>query len=348
MSQVVRFEGPRSVSIAEYDDAPLEPNEVRLRTLFSGISAGTELTAYRGSNPYLSKRWDDHRRLFVEEAVTFRYPIDGWGYEEVGVVADVGTGVTEVKPGEVVWGTWGHRTTHTCDEHWAAARVFPPGVDPVVGVFSQIGAISLNAILDADIHVGEWVAVFGQGPPGLIATQLARLSGATVIAVDGIERRLEVAAGVGADHVVDFTKDDPASVVKELTDGRGADVSIEFSGSARALHDAIRATAYNSRVVASGFFQGDAVGLRLGEEFHHNRIDIVCSQISGVNPRVSHRWNERRLQQTTMALAAAGRIDLRALISHVVPFADAAEAFSLLDERQAEAVQVVLDFGAAS
>lgn len=345
MSRVLRFEEPRAISFREYDDPPLERDQVRLRTLYSGISAGTELTAYRGSNPYLGKKWDPERRLFLDDDVTLSYPVEGWGYEEVGVISAVGADVERVAVGDVVWGTWGHRTSHTCREEWAADRMLRPDVDPVLGVFSQIGAIALNAILDADIHVGECVAIFGQGPPGLIATQLARRNGATVVAVDGLSRRLETAAAVGADHVVDFTRDDPGDAIKELTGGRGADVSIEFSGVARGLHDAIRATAYNSRVVAAGFLQGDAVGLRLGEEFHHNRIDLVCSQISGVNPRVAHRWDVRRLQQTVMQLAASNAVELRPLISHVVPFQDAADAFALLDERRDETIQVVLDFG---
>ena len=56
MGRVVTFEGPREVSVREYEDPPLGQGEVRLKTLFSGISAGTEMTAYRGSNPYLAKR----------------------------------------------------------------------------------------------------------------------------------------------------------------------------------------------------------------------------------------------------------------------------------------------------
>jgi threonine dehydrogenase-like Zn-dependent dehydrogenase len=347
VGEVISFDVPRSLSIVGYDDPALGAHEVRLRTLYSGISAGTELTAYRGSNPYLARRWDADRRLFVDGATSFTYPVVGWGYEEVGVVDEIGDEVTLVRAGEIVWGTWGHRTAHVCDEAQAAQRVLPEEVDPVVGVFSQIGAIGLNAILDADIHVGETVAVFGQGPPGLIATQLARLNGATVVAVDGLRRRLEVAATVGADHVVDYTKDDAAEVVKALTGGRGADVTIEFSGVARGLHDAIRATAYNSRVVAAGFFQGGAVDLRLGEEFHHNRIDVVCSQISGLNPRIDHRWDVARLQQTVMRLASEGTLQLQPLVSHVIPFRDAAAAFSLLDEHQGETIQVVLDFEVA-
>jgi 2-desacetyl-2-hydroxyethyl bacteriochlorophyllide A dehydrogenase len=345
---VVTFEGRRAVALTEEADPPLAPDEVRLRTLYSGISAGTELTAYRGSNPYLDKRWDAERRLFVPaDDASMHYPVAGWGYEEVGRVDEVGDAVDSVRPGQVVWGTWGHRSSVVMREAWAAARILPEGTEPIVGVFSQIGSIALNAVLDANVRLGETAAVFGQGVPGLLVTQLLKLSGATVVAVDGIARRLELSRSLGADYVVDFTAESPAEVVKALTEQRGSDVSIEITGSAAALHEAIRATAYNSRVVASGFFQGPATPLVLGEEFHHNRIEVVCSQISGVNPAIDHRWDEARLQRTFMALAAERRVEVEPLISHTFPVEGAADAFRLLDERPEETVQVVLDFSEA-
>ncbi len=357
MGQVVTFEGPREVGIREYEDPPLGPNEVRLRTLYSGISAGTEMTAYRASNPYASKRWKPEHRLFLEDEVSVDYPVEGFGYvevggeevggyQEVGEVAEVGSRVTRVVPGDVVYGVWGHRSTKVADEDWAAARVLPPGVDPVIGIFSRIGATALNAVLDADVHVGEFVAVFGQGVPGLIAGQLARLNGGTVIAVDGIDKRLELAREFGAAHVVDFRERSPAEEVKGLTMGRGADVSIEISGSYRALHEAIRATAFNSKVVSAGFFQGEGTGLFLGEEFHHNRIRVVCSQIFGVSPALDHRWDLRRLERTAMSLAAEGRVSLTPLVTHRFPVERVDKAFELLDQRPApgDVVQTVLEF----
>ena len=346
MGRVVTFEGPKEVGIREYEDPPLGPNEVRLRTLYSGISAGTEMTAYRGSNPYLAKRWEPERRLFLGDEVSLEYPVEGWGYEEVGEVAEVGSEVTKVEIGEVVYGTWGHRSTKVVDEDWAAARVLPSGVDPVVGVFSRIGAIALNAVLDADVHVGEYVAVFGQGVPGLIAGQLARLNGGTVIAVDGIPRRLELAGELGTTHVIDFKEKSPAEEIKGLTEGRGADVCVEISGSYPALHEAIRSAAYNSKVVSAGFFQGEGAGLFLGEEFHHNRIRVVCSQISGLSPTLDHRWSVERLEKTVMALAAEGRISLEPLVTHVFDADEADKAFELLDQRPApgDVVQAVLKF----
>ena len=346
MERVVTFEGPKEVGIREYEDRTLGPREVRLRTLYSGISAGTEMTAYSGSNPYLTKRWEPERRLFVEGETTLEYPVEGWGYEEVGEVSEIGTEVTAVASEEVVYGTWGHRSTTVVDEDWAAARVLRSGVDPLVGVFSRIGAIALNAVLDANVHVGEYVAIFGQGVPGLIAAQLACLNGGTVIAVDGIPKRLELARELGAAHVVDFTQESPAEEIKGLTEGRGADVSIEFSGSYPALHEAIRSTAYNSKVVSAGFFQGEGSGLFLGEEFHHNRVRVVCSQISGLSPALDHRWSVERLEKTVMALAAEEDVSLEPLVTHVFEAEEADRAFQLLDQRPApdEVVQAVLKF----
>ena len=342
--RVVHFTAPRRLEVVDEPLAAVGPRQVRLRTIYSGISAGTELTAYRGSNPYLAKRWDDERRLFVSETVSLEYPVIGWGYEEVGEVVELGSEAEGVKPGDVVYGTWGHRSHHIAEAAWAAERVLPPEADPLIGVFSRIGAIALNTVVDADIHVGEHVAVFGQGVPGLLVTQLARLNGGEVIAVDGIDSRLALARKVGASSVIDFREGSAAEAIKALTGDRGADVSIEISGSYEALSEAIRATAYNSRVVAAGFFQGGGAPLFLGEEFHHNRVAVVCSQISGVGPRVDHRWDLRRLERTVLGLAADGRLDVQSLVTHRIPVERAAEAFELVDRHSDECAQVVLSF----
>jgi threonine dehydrogenase-like Zn-dependent dehydrogenase len=341
---VVTLEAPGKVGVKEYEEPALGPREVRLRTLYSGISAGTELTAYRDSNPYLSKRWDAERRLFLDGEGSLRHPIEAWGYEEVGEVAEVGAEVSLIRPGEVVWGTWGHKSTAVVAEDWAARRRLPAGANPMVGIFSRIGAIALNAVLDADVHVGEYVAVFGQGVPGLIAGQLVRLNGGTVIAVDRIATRLKLARELGAAHVVDFTRQNPAEEIKALTENRGADVSIEISGSYLALHEAIRSTAYNSKVVSSGFYQGEGRGLFLGQEFHHNRINVISSQIRGISLALDHRWTVERLERTVMTLAAEGRIELTPLVTHTFGVAEAEKGFRLLDDDPTEAVQVVLEF----
>jgi Zinc-binding dehydrogenase/Bacterial extracellular solute-binding protein len=151
------------------------------------------------------------------------------------------------------------------------------------------------------------------GVVGQLVMQLARLSGARVIAVDLLQSRLDLAQRLGAYAVVDGRASSAAEAIKGLTGGRGADICIEASGATPALNEAIRACAYSAKVVAMGFFQGEARSLFLGEEFHHNRIDIVCSQISGVSPAVKYRWDGLRLATTFMGLVADGRLDLKPL-----------------------------------
>lgn len=345
MGKVVVFTEPRRVGFESYEDPPLKSNEVRLRTLYSGISAGTELTAYRGSNPYLHKQWDASRKLFIPaEQPSLTYPVSGWGYEEVGEVIELGSEVRDVSDGDIIFGTWGHRTHHIVTEEYARERLQAKSLDAIFGIFSQIGSIAMNGVHDARIRIGETVAVFGMGTLGQIVGQLIRKSGAKVIGVDQIEKRLEIARQSGAaDLVLNAREGEVAERIRAMTENRGADVAIEVTGSTIALNQAVRSVAYSAKVIALGFFQGEASRLFLGEEFHHNRVNIVGSQIFGTDPELTYRWNRFRLVQTFMRLQADGVVDLKPIISHVIPFDEAGEAFRILDQEPENALQVVLD-----
>jgi threonine dehydrogenase-like Zn-dependent dehydrogenase len=345
MGRVVVFTAPRTVGFESYEDVPLQPDEVRLRSLYTGISAGTELTAYRGSNPYLHKEWDPARKLFIPaEQPSLTYPVSGWGYEEVGEVIELGSEAEGVSIGDVIYGTWGHRTHHVVKAEYARERRQPKSLDAIFGIFSQIGSIAVNGVHDARIRIGETVVVFGMGTLGQIVGQLARKSGATVIGVDRFEKRLRVARESGAaDAVLNADDGEVAERIRALTENRGADVAIEVTGSSLALNQAVRCVAYSAKVVALGFFQGEATGLFLGEEFHHNRVNIVGSQIFGTDPELTYRWNRLRLVQTFMRMQDDGVVDLKPIITHVIPFEEAGEAFRILDQEPENALQVVLD-----
>lgn len=334
---------PRTLAFEDAPDPPLGADEIRIRTLFSGISAGTELTQYRGTNPFMDHRFDEERRLFVAgEGPSWPYPVRNLGYEEAGEIVEVGRDVTDLAPGQRVYGTWNHRTHHVAPADYARERRLPDGADPRIGIFSHIGAVALNGVHDAGILLGDLVAVFGLGVPGQIVAQAARASGATVIAVDPDEGRRETALRLGAQLAIEPAG--AAEAIKAMTGGRGADACIEVSGAPAALGEAIRAVAYSSRVVAMGFFQGEVAGLRLGEEFHHNRVQLVCSQISGVAAEASYRWSKPRLWRTAVELQHRGVLDLLPLITHVAPFADAPALFDRLDRGQPGLLQAVLDF----
>ena len=340
--QALVLTAPRELAFEPQPMPPLGPGEVRVRTLFSGISAGTELTQYRGTNPFMDRRFDEERRLFVPGEPSWGYPVRTLGYEEVGEVVDVARDVGDVAIGSRVFGTWNHRTHAVIPADYARDRAMAAGAEPRIGVFSHIGAVALNGVHDAQIRLGDTVAVFGLGVPGQIVCQAARASGARVIAVDPDPDRRAIAASLGAHHTLASAA---AEAIKDMTGGKGADVCIEVSGAAPALTDAIRAVAYASRVVAMGFYQGEVAGLRLGDEFHHNRIELVSSQISGVAPAASHRWSKPRLWRAAVELQHEGVLDLLPLITHTAAFAQAPALFARLDAGEPGMLQAMLEFG---
>jgi 2-desacetyl-2-hydroxyethyl bacteriochlorophyllide A dehydrogenase len=343
---VVSFAAPYQVALVPTAAQPLLDGSVRVRTWYSGISAGTELTAYRGSNPYLTRTWDAEKRLFVDGEPTFGYPVEGWGYSEVGEVVEVAAGIESPAVGDVVHGIWGHRSEAVVpaeavrDRRWTRE-------DAISGTFARVGSIALNAVLAADVRLGDRVAVFGQGVIGLLATRLATLAGARVVAVDAVPRRLETAAAMGAEETVPADVAGGAGAAVRAWSGGGVDAAIELSGSDRALHEAVRSVVVDGVVAASGFYQGGAEHLRLGEEFHHNRVRIVASQISGTPVALGSRWNQPRLVRTFMDEVRRGRVDTHALVTDVVEAADVAAVFERLDRGDPDVLQAVLRFPAA-
>jgi threonine dehydrogenase-like Zn-dependent dehydrogenase len=345
---VVRFTAPRMVEVVHVPAAVLQPGQVRIRTIASGISAGTEMTAYRGTNPYLTSVWDPQLRLFHHrEDPAAGYPLEGWGYSEVGEIVEMAERLTmphpdDVAVGDLVWGIWGHRTEGVVDAAELRGHRLPAGVDPVVWCFVRVGAIALNAVLAAHSTIGFTVCVIGQGVVGLLATRYAVLTGATVIAVEQIPRRREMAVAMGAHHVLAPGPDLPRQV-RDLTGGAGVDSAVEISGSYAGLQAATRVVGLDGVVVAAGFYQGQDEVLRLGEEFHHNRVQIVASQIGSVPSVLRSRWDVPRLHRTVVDLLLRDEPDVLTLVTHRYPLARAAQAYAMLDRGGADALQVILE-----
>lgn len=351
MQQVLCFTGPQTVAVVEQPSATLAAGQARIRTIASGISAGTELTAYRGTNPYLTSTWDPELRLFNGNRPDHPgYPLEGWGYSEVGRITELAdrsdheeSTAQDLRVGDLIWGIWGHRSEGILDIQALRGHRLPDGMDPMAGCFVRVGAIALNAVLAAQCGIGDSVVIFGQGVIGLLATHFAVRSGATVIAVDGIAARRSAALAAGAHHVLEPAAG-TAAEIRAWTGRRGADVSIELSGSYSALREAIRAVGPDSTVVAAGFYQGPATALVLGEEFHHNRVRIVASQIGAVPPHLYPRWDRERLQHTVVDALARRAPDVLGLITHRFDIQNAALAYQLIDQHPEQAMQVILEF----
>lgn len=341
--RVVQFTQPGTVEVVAESPVELRPHQVRVRTLYSGISAGTELTAYRGSHAYLVRRWEPDVRLFRDAATSVDYPVIGWGYSEVGQVVELGRDVPagSLAVGTLVHGVWGHRSDAVVAADDLAWQALPDGADPLTGVFIRPGGSHRH------LRTGGVTSTWARPSPssdrgviGLLGTRLATLSGARVVAVDGIDTRLSMARTMGAATVVDFRD---GSAAEQLKQRHGPDVVIELSGSQDGLAEAILAAPGGS-VIAAGFYQGDASGLRLADEFHHNRVRLISSQIGSVPPSLADRWSVARLHRVVDDLVQSGALDVWPLVSHIVPVDDASEAYELLDAGSPDVLQVVLDF----
>lgn len=334
--------GPRKIQIVPYDDRDLAPGDVRAEAIVSGLSHGTELALYRGDTAFGGKRFDVDLRLFVDDAETQPYPMR-LGYEWVGRVAAVGSDVRGPDVGDLVHLTLPHRETQTVA---TPLLVLPTTLDPERAALLQSTAIALQAVHDARLDVGDRVAIFGLGVFGLLAVQLARLSGAGWVAgVDPIERRRELARSLGTDCTLDPESSDVGREIKLAAVGGGADVAIEFSGQYEALHEALRCVRLAGCVVAAGFYVGSSgAALRLGEEFHHNRLTLVGSMSGWGAPQRQPGWDRARLRATALDLLAQDRLDVAAFVTHRVPFERAAEAYELVDRRPEETLRAVLTY----
>ena len=352
MARALVLEGPRSLRLQDADTTPdLGPRDVRVRALVSGISHGTELNLYRGSSTLDGRAFDRELRAFVRpENQPPAYPAL-LGYELVGRVEQVGDAVTELAPGAVVHAGAPHAEEAVV--HLDAQASYPlvalgDGAEPPPwALFTSLGAVALVAVHDARIKVGDDVAVIGLGAIGLLVVQLARMAGAArVVAVDPVESRRALALELGAHEALDphGAADGAGAAIKRAA-GRGADVTIETSGTATGLHDAVAAAALGAIVVTVGFYQGGAEPLRLGEEWHHNRLDMVSSMGAwGAPHRAYPAWDRPRVMRTVVDLFAAGRLRVDALPIRRFPFDQAVEAYAWLDEHPNDAVKVALTY----
>ena len=329
---------PRQAALREYAEPALGPHQVRIRTIFAAPKHGTESHSFRGDTPFAERAFDPEYRMFLPARENRPLFPRVMGNMAVGDVTEVGRDVKGFAIGDRVYGHLGVRETHAVDPSavkatglpiWSGKREnrlhhLPAGMSPEQAVLLDPAHFALAAVRDADVRLGDRVAVFGMGAIGLLIVQMARLSGAeAVFAVDPLANRRDIAGRLGVDAVLDPKSCDAAFEIKRATGKSGVDVAIEASGSYAALHEAIRAAHYSGLVVTVSFYYGEGAGLRLGEEWHHTRVTVRSSMPVWGNPsRDAPCWDDERIEDTVFRLMAAGRLATEGLVHPIVRFED--------------------------
>jgi L-iditol 2-dehydrogenase len=213
----------------------------------------------------------------------------------------------------------------------SSTHVLPAGVGFAAGALTEPLACATHAVIEqAGVGPGEFILVVGPGPVGLLVAWCCAILRARVVvagtAADA--ERLELAAGLGAERVINVQAEDVVQTVKSMTDGYGADTAFECSGAAAAVPPAIASLRKRGRYVQVGILH-DSVELDFDDVFFSRELTLAGSHTS--NP-VS--WT------LALNLMAAGKLDLRRLISAELPLAEWRRAFGLVRARRA--VKVVL------
>ena len=281
------------------------------------------------------------------------------GHEFSGVVADVGEGVDDWKPGDRVTSETAFSFCGRCVNcitgfynlcaerrvlgYWydgAFARytvvpqervhALPVAVDFVAGALTEPLACIAHAVLELTrITVGDVVLVSGPGAIGLGALQVARSQGARVIVSGtGVDReRLAMAEKLGADGTIDVEKQDIDEEMAGYTEGRGADVVLECSGAGPAVQAGLRVLKKRGRYTQIGLF-----GRPVTADW-----DTICYRELQVTGSLGSKWTS---WMKAIELIASGSVNAKALVSHELPLREWARAFSLFEKK--EGIKIVL------
>jgi len=205
----------------------------------------------------------------------------------------------------------------------------PNGVSFEEGALVEPLAVAVHIVKRAEVGLGDSMLILGAGPIGLLTLQVAKVAGAGRIYVsDLLEYRLRIAEEMGAEHVIDASREDVAGEVLSLTGGRGVDVVVEAAGARGTWQQAVRAARPHGRIVVAGFSGGNAE-VRIS--------DVIAKELHIIGSRVyCHDF------PTALELLARGVVNIRRLITHRFPLRDAAKAFEVADRRLEGALKVLV------
>ena len=340
------FHGPGNISLETVPIPKARAGEVVIRVTLTTI-CGTDLHILKGEYP-------------VKPGLII-------GHEPVGVIHEIGDGVTGYEVGDRVLvgaitpcgqcnfclsGNWsqcggaigGWKFGNTIDGAQAEylrvpyaqanlAKIPDELTDEQVVLLADIASTGISAAESADLQIGDTVAVFAQGPIGLCATAGAKLKGASlIIAVESDPVRTKMSRQMGADAVFDFKQHDVVEEIKRLTGGRGVDVAIEALGTQETFESALRVLRPGGTLSSLGVYSGKlSVPM---EAFAAGLGDhkIVTTLCPGGKERM------RRL----IELVRQGRLDLTPLLTHTFSLERITEAYQLFGERREGVIKVAI------
>lgn len=303
--------------------------EVLLENEYSVVSAGTEranllnLPNTSGGFPY--------------------HP----GYCGIGRVIAVGEGVENVAIGGRALVDHGGHRSHAIQGAADLTVVDDDRIESLDAALVVIAAMGLQGVRKLKLELGESAMVIGLGLLGIFATQLARIDGAIPVIVSDFDRkRRDLALALGADHAFSPDEKDLAEKVSELTWGDGPNAIVEVTGSAAALQDALSYVARQGRVSLLGCTRVSDAPIDFYRDVHKPGVSLIGAH-TFVRPGVDSYpgyWTTRDDYRVLLALIAAGRLQVKPIISEIVSPERAPEVYARLAEEKHPPLGIVFDW----
>jgi predicted dehydrogenase len=373
MKQLVQDFKTGDIKLVDVPSPALAPGTIRVRNAYSLVSAGTErmtvslaqqsLIGKARSRPDLVKRvFETVMREGLSAAVRkVQSRLDQWkslGYSCAGTIVEVGEGVTGLSVGDRV-ACGGQDYASHAEEVVVPQNLctkLPEGVALEHAVFTTLGAIAMQGVRQADVRLGESVAVIGLGLVGQLTVQILKAAGCVVLGIDVSAEACELAARCGCDAVATRTSGDIERTAARLTNGFGVDAAIITA--AAPTNDPIELSAKicreRGKVVMVGVtgmelprgpFYEKELEFRLSRSYGPGRYDPLYEE-KGIDYPIGYvRWTEQRNMEAFVQLLATKRVDVALLTTHTFAIEDAPKAYELITGKTEERfVGVILKY----
>ncbi|MFI6054275.1 bi-domain-containing oxidoreductase [Streptomyces violascens] len=372
MKQVVQNYKSGELAVLDVPVPGCKPGGVLVRTAYSLISTGTELMKVSEAGMSMlgkARSRPDQVAKVMQSVATNGVPatyrkvmgkLDSYtplGYSLCGVVEQVGTGIDDVKVGDLVACAGNEHALHA-ELNWVPKNLYTPvpdGLAPRHAAFGTVGSIALQGVRQGEPQLGEVALVIGLGLIGQLVAQLLTASGVRVVGADPDPVRCELAERLGAAACGDPASAAVEAAVAELTAGHGVDqvYLAAGGGSNQPVELAARLCRDRGRVVDIGKCRLDLpwnayyekeLDVRFSRSYGPGRYDPEY-ELDGRDYPIGYvRWTERRNLACFVDLLARGSVDVEPLVSHIADFEDAVETYQSLKDGGLKAVAVLFQY----
>ena len=221
----------------------------------------------------------------------------------------------------------GHGKTDGALREWMAWNEkslfpIPDSISDEDGAMLEPLGVAIHTVDLGKLKAGMTVGVFGCGPIGLMIIQMAKLSGAaTIFATDKLMHRVEAAKALGADHAFLAGTDLEVYEIRAATKGRGVDVAFDAAGAQDAIDDAFAAVCPGGKVVLAGIPDDDKTS-----------FSASIARRKGLTIKLVRRM--KHTYPRAIELVSKGLVDVRSIVTHRFPLAEASEAFRVAEQRE--------------